>query len=237
MQRVRGDDWLGLNVTIPYKQFVLGFVEGASDDVIACSAVNTVVKQLGILYAHNTDVAGFSRALESSGFDASGVNAVILGYGGAARAAMVALNRAGARQLTVFARDYTECVRHIGELQETMPGTVLVPGALANKGALSRSLRSAALLVNATPVGMRGGGAEEKSLVPPRLLHANLTVFDAVYNPLQTPLLRYADQVGARAINGLDMLVYQGAGSFKLWTGQDAPIEVMRKAAREALEG
>ena len=109
-------------------------------------------------------------------------------------------------------------------------------GALSPR-AVTEELAEADLLVNTTPVGMLGGGGEGESSVPAGALHGGLTVFDAVYNPVETPLLRQAREAGARTVTGLDMLVYQGAESFRLWTGVEPPIEVMKDAARRAMEG
>jgi shikimate dehydrogenase len=229
---LRGGDFLGANVTTPHKEAVLTLIDGAVGDASKIGAVNTIVHQDGKLVGHNTDVAGFTRALkEDAGFEAHGRRAVILGAGGAARAVAAALVDERASVIFVIGRKpkKTESVA-LALKRITPPGTTIT-WAYWGDGSFHRSLREADLLVNCTPVGTAGADASEP-VVPADLIQPATTVFDLVYNPQETPLLAAARSRGAKAVGGLGMLVYQAAESFRLWTAQDADTAAMMEAAR-----
>ncbi len=233
---VRAPEWLGINVTIPHKQAVVPLVDELSEEAREIGAVNTIVNRSGALVGYNTDARGFLRALDGIGFDPVGRDAVVLGTGGAARAIVYALTRSRAGRVVVAGRRADRAAALVVDMAHLSGGTELRAVGWGSDE-LEEEVRRASLLVNATPIGMRGGGAEGESPVNASWLQPRLTVFDTVYNPPETPLLGEAARVEARAVSGLEMLVCQGAESFELWTGLDAPIEVMRLAAREALEG
>ncbi len=215
----------GLNVTIPHKVAVLKCLDGLDSSAANLGAVNTVVNRQSRLIGHNTDGAGAVAALQEAGIDLKGLNVVILGAGGAARAIAfsVALK---AKNLVILNRTGTKASRLGKEVEKVAEAEV--KGMRLTPENLQESLALADLLVNATSVGM--SPQTEMSLVERYLLRSDLTVFDIVYNPLRTRLIRDAEAAGAKTIGGLAMLVHQGALAFELWTRKKAPIQVMRHA-------
>jgi shikimate dehydrogenase len=210
----------GLNVTIPYKQDVLELVE--PDELASrIGAVNTVDFGTDPPRGYNTDAAGVTRALERHDVSLAGAEAVVVGAGGAGRAAAFALADAGA---SVHVANRT--VERARDLAAAVPG--------ATGGGLDTldRVRSATVLVNATSVGMES----DETPVPAAHLHEGLTVLDAVYAPLETRLLREARAAGADTVDGAWMLLYQGVEAFERWTGRTAPVEVMNERLRARLE-
>ena len=216
--RVLGID--GLSVTMPHKSDIAAAVDRLSPAAAALGAVNTVVREGSELLGENTDGAGFINALRfDEGVDPAGLRCLVGGSGGAARAVVRALGQAGASEVIVAARRpaAAEAVVRLATVART--GTV-------------EDADSADLIVNATPVGM----GEVTELVPPALpvpegrLGAGQLVVDLVYHPLVTPLLQAARARGAAAVNGIGMLVHQAAIAFRLWTGENAPLEAMSAA-------
>jgi shikimate dehydrogenase len=183
----------------------------------ALRTVNTVVPLPdGRLAGHTTDGAGFLDALRiDEGVDVAGMRVVVIGAGGAARSVVDALARAGAAQVIIVNRSPDKAVS-----AAALAGSVGRTGVMAD-------VVAADLVVHATPLGM----GTEAMPVDPALLRAGQIVIDLVYHPLDTALLRAARAAGARAVDGLGMLVHQAALSFRLWTGVDAPVAVMREAA------
>ena len=233
---VRGPEWLGLNVTIPHKQAVMRLVDRYTPEALRIGAVNTIVNRQGVLLGHNTDARGFLRALREHGFEPAEGKAVVLGVGGSARAVAAGLCEAGAGRVVLLGRSEERVIALVAEVRRWHEGAEVLAAAWT-PDALRTALTDTSLLVNTTPVGMAGGGAEGESPVPAELLRPDVFVFDLVYNPGATRLLQWAQRAGARCAGGLDMLVHQGAESFELWTGVPAPIETMRAAARQALDG
>jgi shikimate dehydrogenase len=225
----------GANVTIPHKEAVMPLLDELDATSVRVGAVNTVVNDGGRLSGHNTDVQGFLRALEKeAGFSAADAHTVVAGAGGSARAVVVALLGAGAASVTLLARNAERAQQLADDLSPHSDGKeiqVAVPGSPGVPEAMER----ASLLVNCTPLGTAGTAQAGESPVPAGLIHPDMLVYDLVYNPAATPLLRAAETRGARTLGGLPMLVYQGAASFELWTGRDAPEAVMMEAAQAAL--
>jgi shikimate dehydrogenase len=216
----------GLNVTVPHKTTVLPFLDAMSPDAQRIGAVNTIVNEGGKLTGYNTDITGFYQALEAAGFDPQGKRAVVLGTGGAARAAAHALASMGARSIIISRQGSLEKGKYLARAIGGGASAAEITG-------LTESLNGAVLLVNATSAGMYP--RSEETLVPAGLLKPELTVFDVVYTPRETRLLRDAKNTGCAVIEGLEMLVYQGAASFELWTGRKAPLDIMRQAALKSL--
>jgi shikimate dehydrogenase len=235
---LRAEDWLGCNVTIPHKRAVLDLVDTVSDEARQIGAVNTVVKEPdGRLRGQNTDAAGFLRALtEDAGYDPAGRRAVLLGAGGAALAVAVALLRAGVERLWIANRTAERATAMRASLGLHFDPERVETVPLADDR-LRDPLAEASLLVNSTSVGMAHGPDPAGTPLSPGLLGPHLLVYDLVYNPSQTPLLRAAALAGARTQEGLPMLVYQGALAFQLWTGRPAPVDVMLEHGRRALGG
>jgi shikimate dehydrogenase len=182
---------------------------------------------------HNTDATGFLRALkEEAWFDPRGKKALVMGAGGAARAVVAALASEGVESIVVANRTLERAQALVERIRPTVPNAMAVSldaEFLASEAAKSH------LIVNCTSLGMKGGPAPDESSLKAALIPSNALVCDLVYNPVETPLLQEAARAGARVMGGLPMLVYQGAASFRVWTGMEAPVEVMLKAAKKAL--
>ena len=228
---VRGLDIQGLNVTMPHKTGILGFLDEVDQTAKLLKAVNTVKNKEGKLLGFNTDGAGATAALRENGVELKGKKIMLLGAGGAARAIGFALaEQAG--ELSILNRsiqpaaELAELVYH--EFNTKVFAYTLSP--LTVRG----TLIDADLLINATSVGMEPN--DKENIVDPRWLKSDLVVMDIVYNPIETRLAKNAKKAGAKVVSGIEMLIYQGAASFEIWTGQKAPIEVMREAALNHLE-
>ena len=233
VERLRADDRLGANVTIPHKEAVAGLVDEVDEVARRLRAVNTIVKAGGRLIGRNTDEYGFMRSLrERGGFDPAGKSAALLGAGGAARAAAFGLAGAGAARLTIANRTPERAEALANEARRDGCEVEAVP---ADADALAEVCGEADLVVNATSVGMRHGPTEGESPLPDGAIRPGAVVFDMVYTPTETPLLGQAAAAGARPVGGLPMLVFQGAASFRMWTGVEAPVRVMFAAAEAAM--
>ncbi len=215
---VRAMGIAGLSVTMPHKDAACALVDELTPEAAALGAVNCIVNRAGTLVGHNTDGDGLVRALASDGVGVAGERVVVLGAGGAARSVIAALGRAGAEVVVV------------NRSAEKAEAAAALGGPRCSVGGLD-DVEKASRLVNATSVGMGGEGLP----VPVEMLGPPQIVVDLVYHPVDTPLLRAARERGARAIDGVGMLVHQAGLAFTLWTGVDAPIEAMSTAARAAL--
>lgn len=239
VNELRQPQYLGANVTIPYKEAVLPLLDETDDLAGLVSAVNTIVNREGRLIGFNTDTYGFIRALrEDAEFEPKNMRAIVLGAGGAARAVSFALLREGIRSLVIVNRTLSRAEKLVCSLREYVlaRGSSVDVVVLPRDGSkLGNVIKDCHLIVNCTVLGMKHSACERESPLPAHLIHKDVLVYDLVYNPLWTPLLSVAKEVGAKAINGLPMLVYQGAASFELWTGREAPIDIMLSAAKQAL--
>lgn len=224
---IRALRFAGVNVTVPHKQAVMPALDDVRDDARAIGAVNTIVNRDGRLIGHNTDAAGFLRALREAGFSPTGCRAVVLGAGGAARAIVYALLSEDA-QVTIANRTVeraTALAQRSSEYFDAEPAVV----PLSTTDDLAGAIAAADLLVNATSVGM--SPAVDADPLPAEItLPPTITVYDLVYSPRNTKLLQRAHAAGVTAVDGLGMLLHQGAVAFELWTGRDAPIDIMRAA-------
>lgn len=234
LQQLRQSGVLGFNVTIPHKQAVLPYLDELSAEARLIGAVNTVCNRGGRWIGHNTDAPGLIDALVGdAGFDPTGCRATLLGAGGVASAAAFALAQAGVRRLVIVSRASepgSDLARQVGESLPAVE-TIAVPWDAAYMAPL---LRETDLLVNGTPVGM-SPHEDESPIADPGWLHPDMVACDLVYRPRQTRLLRDAAAWGARTIDGLGLLLYQGARAFELWFGEPAPLSVMRDALTQAL--
>ncbi len=224
----------GLNVTIPHKVAVLQFLDKLDTLAEKIGAVNTIVNDDGVLSGYNTDAAGFLQALLEKGFEPKGKKVVILGAGGASRAVSFILADRGA-QLTILNRrlELDWATELASRISQTF-GKEVKALELTRENLL-RALDKADILVNTTSVGMSPD--TDQTPVNVELLRPDLVVYDIVYNPIKTRLLREAKIAGAKTISGIDMLVWQGVLAFEKWTGQKAPVELMRKEAIKQLKG
>ncbi|MDE2993285.1 MAG: shikimate dehydrogenase [Chloroflexota bacterium] len=237
LTELRGPQWLGVNVTVPHKEAVAAVVDELSTEARLIGAVNTVRKAGDRLIGHNTDAAGFLRGLTDAACGPQGVAALILGAGGAARAVAVALLQAGARHVTVANRTVSRAERLVATLSTSFDAARLAASPLQAE-AVQPALQGADLVVNTTTVGMAHGPAADASPLDTPLmttLPSRALIYDLVYNPAETPLLQVARAQGYRTQGGLPMLIYQGAASFELWTGQPAPVELMMAHGRQAM--
>ena len=222
----------GLNVTIPHKVNIIPLLNSLDPLAEKIGAVNTVVSKDGMLKGYNTDASGFLQALLDKGVTPEGKNAVILGAGGAARAISFILAEREANLVILNRLEEMDWAEELARKISSVFGKEV--RALELKEAnLRTALDKAELLVNATSVGMSPN--INSTPVPARLLRPGLVVFDIVYNPIQTRLLREAEAAGAQTINGLEMLAWQGALAFEKWTGQKAPLDLMKREAIKAL--
>ncbi|MFC6787049.1 shikimate dehydrogenase [Halobaculum halobium] len=222
----------GLNVTVPFKQDVLSAVE--PDELAAeVGAVNTIDYRSDPPRGYNTDVAGVRRAFEHHGVEREGATAVVVGAGGAGRAAAFALAD-DAVSLHVANRTAKRAESLAADVRASLPDDLDTTTTVSAGGldSLADRVPAADLLVNATTVGMES----DETPVPGDLLHEDLAVLDAVYAPLETRLLREAAAAGATTVDGAWMLLYQGVEAFERWTGEDAPVDAMNAALRAALE-
>lgn len=225
---------VGVNLTIPHKESVLPFLDEVTQEARDVGAVNTVHCVTGRLLGDNTDGRGFSEPLREMGFSVGGRRAVILGAGGAARAVVFRLAREGARLILTNrtperAERLAEAVQEAGFSAEAVQ---VLP--MDDTPRLAAALAEAELLVNTTRIGMH---PDENSVppVPLQAFHQDLLVYDLVYNPVETQLLKLAREAGCRTLTGVKMLVYQGAAAFQRWTGVWPPTDVMEAAVLRGL--
>ena len=230
IEAFRRDGVLGASVTIPHKETVMPLLDEVSETARRIGSVNTITSINGKLTGHNTDAPGFLRGLREDGrFDPVGREAIVVGTGGAGRAVAFALAEVGVSSLTLVNRTVPRAETLAAEVSRAFPGAIVsVRGEVAEGSRYD-------LLVNSTSVGMRHTTTEGASPVPPDRLLPGSLVYDLIYNPEETALLKLARQAGARTLGGLPMLVYQGAEAFELWFGRRAPVEAMFWAAREAM--
>jgi shikimate dehydrogenase len=214
----------GLNLTIPLKEKALGIVQ-LTDPAKQIGAVNTIDFKKGIV-GYNTDGLGAKMALTSSGVHIKGKNVLLLGAGGAARAIAFQLATDGA-SVTIANRTQERAIALAKEVGRI--GKARASGL----DELKKLVENSDILINSTSVGMFPKISE--TIVTSNIMHSSLVVFDIVYNPVNTRLLQEAKKAGAGTIDGVMMLVYQGAEAFKIWTGKTPPVEVMEKSVREKL--
>ena len=222
---MRALELAGLNVTVPHKQTVIAHLDEISPEAQAIGAVNTVCNHDGKLLGFNTDAFGIIESLKTDGeMDLLPARVVLLGAGGAARAILYALlAREEVAEILLLNRTMEKVEALKRDLDSTGKARI---GSLAD----TKAIADAGLLINATSIGMHPH-EDTSPLVDCSCLHGGMLVADIVYNPLETVLMRQARSVGARAINGLGMLAWQGARSFEIWTGVMPPVEVMVEAA------
>ena len=232
IQNLRESDFLGANVTIPYKELVIPLLDEIDDWALKIGSVNTIVNQAGLLIGYNTDTVGFLRAISEYGnYEPSGRDVLLIGAGGAARAAAHALMEAGVKTLWIANRTYDRVKRLADELLDI--GEVKPIGLDGPE--FRKSAASVSLIVNSTSLGMKHTPEAHINPLEGLNIGSSTLVTDMVYNPLDTPMLIEAENRGCRILSGLPMLVLQGAASFELWTGDGAPVDVMFSAARQAL--
>jgi shikimate dehydrogenase len=221
---------VGLNVTMPHKAAVIKFLDQIDDNSKFLNAINTIHNKDGKLLGFNTDGFGALKALKENGANPKGKRVLLVGSGGAARAIAYTLVQE-TDELVVLNRTVSEAKELASLLKKIFNKEVHADSLTAP--ILEKQMQQADILINATAVGMKPKASQ--SMIAPEWLKPKMTVMDIVYNPVETKLSIDAKSKGAQVISGVEMLIYQGAASFEIWTGKPAPIEVMRKAALEQL--
>jgi shikimate dehydrogenase len=214
----------GINITIPYKEKVIPFLDSISAEARLIGAVNTIKVEKNKLSGFNTDGEGFLRDIsEVLDFNPEKKNIAILGAGGASKAVTVYLAKTKPKRIAIYDIDKDKLAQSIKHLKDCCKEVDFV----AADSIEELSIPEADLLVNATPIGMK---ESDPSLVESKFLHEGLFVYDLIYHVKETKLLKLAREKGCLTANGLGMLLSQGMISFKIWTGQNAPREIMEQA-------
>ena len=218
---IRRYQMYGINLSMPYKEQVIAYLDQLSEEACLIGAVNTVVNREGTLIGYNTDGKGFFKSLPS--FKISRKRVVLLGAGGAAKAILAQAILDGVSQISVFVRSSSmEKTRPYLEKIQNATGFRVDLLALEDIQELQDSITQADLLVNATSVGMDGSSQPIPTSI---VLPEKLMVADVIYQPFETPFLKWAKEQGNQSINGLGMLLYQAAEAFELWTGKEMPTD------------
>jgi shikimate dehydrogenase len=225
---IRTLDILGLNVTMPHKEAVIAHLDWIEDTAKFLNSVNTIHHKDGKLLGYSTDGTGALRALKENGVNPYGKRVLILGAGGAARAIAYSLIQES-DELVILNRTVSETKKITEKLKHKFNKKISV-GALSPE-VIKEKIRETDILLNTTSVGMNPN--INQSLIAPNNLKSNLIVMDIIYNPHETQLIKDAKAVGAKVVKGIEMLIYQGAAAFEIWTGQQAPVQVMRRAILE----
>ena len=220
----------GINVTIPHKEKILNYIDELDPLSKQIGAVNTIKNEGGVLLGRNTDALGAKQALFDAGFKIEGKKALILGAGGAARAISFALSEE-IDEIFIVNRTEERAIKLANELQEKTK--IKASGMEMNGKTLRTLISSVDILINTTPIGMYP--KIDTSPISKDLLHENLFIFDIIYNPLQTRLLKDAKKVGSKTLNGLDMFINQGALAFEWWTSKKPNVKLMKEKIIEQL--
>jgi shikimate dehydrogenase len=223
-------DVYGLNVTMPHKNAVMKYLDEIDSTSRAIGAVNTILNKEGSLIGYDTDGAGALKALKENGINPNGKKLLLLGAGGAGKA--IAFQAAQEiEELTILNRT-PQKAKKLAEILRKEPNKK-INGNMLSTEIIKEELKDTDILVNATSVGMHPN--IDQSLVPKNSLRPDLCVMDIVYDPLETKLAKDAKAVGAKVVSGIEMLVYQGAASFEIWTNHAAPVKVMKQAVLNEL--
>lgn len=230
VQGIRSLKLVGSNVSMPNKTVVHKYLDKLSPAAEMCGAVNTIVNEDGVLTGHITDGTGYMMSLKDNGVDVIGKKMTIVGAGGAATAIEIQAALDGVAEISIFNRkdefwaNAEETVRKINEKINCKAQLF----DLADLDKLKEEIASSYLFTNATGMGMKP--LEGQTYIPDKsFLRPDLIVSDVVYYPRETELLRMAKEVGCKTMNGLGMMLFQGAAAFKMWTGEDMPIEYMKE--------
>ena len=231
---IKANGYNGFNVTIPLKVPMSLFLEDIDDYANIAGCVNTVKgMEDKSFYGYNTDIYGFKKAIPQD-FDLNSKNASILGTGGASRAAVVGLAERGVKEIDFYTRNIINSRQTLDYVRAKFPDITFNVYQIQN----IRSLEHTSIIVNATPIGMKGFMADQMPLERADLDKLNpekTIVYDIVYNPVKTILIQEAQKRGLKTIGGLDMLIYQAERAIEIWTGQSPDTKIMKIAALEAL--
>lgn len=220
----------GMNVTIPHKEKVMSYLDSIDPMAQKIGAVNTIKIEDGRIYGKNTDAEGFIRAIEDASIDISEKDVLLLGSGGAAKAVSYALIQK-INKLTILNRTKHKATELANKLKKE--SEVLIFAKKLEKTTINDEIQKVDLIINATPVGMHP--SQQESILSSNMLNKDLIVFDLIYNPLETKLIKDARKVGCKTINGLDMLISQGALAFEWWTDKKPNTNLMKRKVIEFL--
>lgn len=232
VESIRALNMVGVNITIPHKEAVVPYLNEVRGVAALLRAVNTVLNEEGKLVGYNTDVEGFLRALDEAGVKLRGKKVVIIGAGGAARAVALAVASQRPYSIAILnrtmrrAEEVATLVRKASELEAAAEPL--------DESSLKKYIPQADVVVNCTPLGMESEWVAETP-VPKELIQPGQVVCDLVYRPRWTRLLKEAKERGAKVVDGIGMLVHQGASSFEIFTGKEAPVETMKRVVLAAL--
>ena len=219
----------GLSVTMPHKARVCSLLDEISDSAQSLGAVNCIVNDAGNLKGHNTDGDGFLDAVKhDAGLDVAGKKVLVIGSGGSARSIIYSLGKAEAREIAVINRTKNKALDAL-----ELAGSA---GRHVEENEIPKVVSEADLVINATPVGMSDTEGTSSFPLEPNLLTKGQLAVDLIYHPISTPWMEALRDRGVEVHGGLSMLIFQAAKAFKLWTGKDAPVEAMRKAALDEIE-
>lgn len=220
----------GFNLTMPHKTAIMEYVDELTTASRLCGAVNTVINENGKLIGHTTDGAGYMQSAADAGFQLKGKTMTLLGAGGAATAICTQAALDGVKEIHIFKRNNASFPRTVAFAQKVTrdTGCTVRVYDMADQTQMKKSLEASAILTNATNVGMEP--ETDKSLIYDRSwFRPDLIVSDIIYHPKETLLLRLAREAGCPTMNGMYMLLFQGAASFECWTGQKMPVEEIRR--------
>ena len=218
----------GINVTIPHKESIMAYLDEISTDAMLVGAVNTVNNVEGRLVGFNTDVSGLLRAIKGDlDFVPEGKKVFLVGAGGAARAVIVGLGRECVSEIVIANRTLSRAEDLVGEFGNHFSKVRIKPVMLRDEEKIKRYIAGSDIVINASSAGMKGGNPLN---LPLYLLPEGAVIYDLVYEPRATPLVKDAKKAGIMVSSGHSMLLFQGAEAFEIWTGLTAPVETMRKA-------
>ena len=230
---LKSNGYNGFNVTIPLKVPMSLFLDDIDNYANIAGCVNTVkIEEDRSFVGYNTDIYGFKKALPID-LNLQGKTASILGTGGASRAAVTGLAEKGIKQIDFYTRNIINSRQTLDYMRAKFPQVNFNVYQIQN----IRSLKDSAIIVNATPIGMKGFMADQMPLEPKDLdgLNPDTVIYDIVYNPVKTILLKEAEKRGLKTIGGLDMLIYQAQRAIEIWTGKSPDVNLMKIAALELL--
>jgi len=232
---LKANDYNGFNVTIPHKVPMALFLDHIDKSADVSGAVNTIkIRPDRTFHGFNTDIYGFQKAIPVEIQQTlKGANVCILGTGGASRAAAVGLVELGVKQISFYSRNIINSSNMVNYLRETFPETTFKLYQNQSTGELFNS----AMIVNTTPIGMSGNSADQMPLGLDVIskLSKDTVIYDIIYNPSKTLLLKKSEEYGLKTINGLDMLINQAAKALEIWTGKFPDVDKMKIAALESL--
>ena len=235
IEKINNENFIGANITVPYKEKIVPLLDEIRNEAKFTGAVNTIVKNNNKLIGYNTDVYGIEQTLDIKLKNDVINNAVIFGAGGAAKAALFVLLQRGLNNLTIVNRTKSNALKMISKFNNVNCDQTII--TLNEKSQIKSACLSADLIINTTILGMKNSGYEDISPIDSTFIDSNSVIFDMVYNPTKTPLIKIALERNANIIEGLNMLVYQAIKSIELWTGIRPSFDDMHSKCKEILEG